>query len=493
VSVAQFSPAAPGNGIASSRAGWRLIPSFETQPELVRLAQTVSGRIALLAVFALLLSLQCHTWFSLCAFLAPMAFLPKYRRVLVTCGTLYWLLFHNVWSEWGLPRSVAVRVGAQVDFAWLMPVAVGALLAFGAGYCWMVTRWRTARLLRRPILLLGSCYSALLLGACYAPVTPAGRVYLWTAVIMLGSYFWFIGYTLLNRNSRDRDSLPLQMGLWFPFWIGGSGSFTPFPKGAAYLRRIEARTPADLAVTQIKAVKLILWTLMLTVLLVLFRTVVHTWLHVPALDQAMARSVARQPFPRLVEWASLVADFLDTMLSLSIWGGVVIACCRMAGFRALRNTYRPFRARTIAEFWNRYYYYFKELLVDFFFYPAFARYFKSNRRVRVFFATFCAATLGNMAFHFIRDIHYVAELGLVPALIGFDVYGFQCLALGIAIGISQLRGKKHAAHGSWLRERVLPTAWMLGFFCLLHIFNYFGRTISIGEHFRFLFSLMGFC
>ena len=485
-------PVAPREAVGTGRTRWRLIPAFETQPEIVRLAQTVPGKLALLAIFAAILRLQCPSWLGLCAILVPITFLPKYRRVLVACGTLYWLAFHNSWCEWSMLRKVSEREGAAVDFAILVPVAVVALLAFGAAFCWMAFHWRTARLMRRPIILLGICYAVVLLGACYAPVTHTGRVYLWTAVTMLGSYFWFIGYTLLDRNSRDRDPLPLQMGVWFPFWIGVANLLTPIPKGAAYLRRIEARTSEDLAVTQIKGVKLLLWALMLSIILTVFRTVTHTWLHIPSLELAFARSVARQPYPRSLEWASLIGDFLEAMLSFSIWGNCEVACCRMTGFRALRNTYRPFRARTIAEFWNRYYYYFKELLVEFFFYPAFARYFKGHRRVRIFFATLCAATLGNMVFHFVRDIHYVADVGLGRALIGFHVYGFQCLVLGIAIGISQLRGKKRSANGPWLREHALPTAWMLGFFCLLHIFDYLGRTCPIREHFRFLFSLAGF-
>lgn len=458
----------------------------------MRLAQTVPGKLALLAVFAVMYSLESQQWLAMCAFILPIAFLPKYRRALVACGTVYWLLFHNSWCDWTMVRTIAAREGARVNFALLIPVAVATFLAFAAGFCWTVSRWRAARLMRRPILLLGLCYSALLLGACYLPVTPAWRVYLWTAILLLGTYFWFIGYTLLDRNSRDRDRLPLQMGAWFPFWVGGWTSHTPFPKGAAYLRRIEARTPEDFAVTQIKGLKLLLWTLILTVMFMVFHGITRAWLHIPPFQEAFANSVARRPYPRSLEWASLIDDFLVTMLTLSIRGNAVIACCRMAGFRAFRNTYRPFRARTIAEFWNRYYYYFKELLVEFFFYPAFARYFKHHRRVRVFFATFCAATLGNLAFHFIRDIQYVAELGLAKALMGFHVYGFQCLVLGIAIGISQLRGKKRSANTPWLRGQVLPGAWMLGFFCLLHIFDYFGRTCPISEHFRFLFSLLGF-
>jgi len=491
MSGALVSPVPPKEAFAPGPTPWRLIPPFETKPEIVRLAQTVPGKLALLAIFAAMYSLQSENWLGMCAIILPITFLPKYRRALIVCGTLYWLAFHNSWCDWTMVRKVSEREGALVNFALLMPIATGALLAFGAVFCWMVSHWRTAKLMRRPILLLGLCYAVVLLGACYAPVTHAGRVYLWTAVTMLGSYFWFIGYTLLDRNSKDRDPLPLQMGVWFPFWVGNSNSLTPFPKGAAYLRRIEARTPEDLAITQIKGLKLLLWTLMLSVILAVSRNVLHVRLHIPPLQDVFAHSVARQPYPMFFEWASLIGDFLETMLTFSIWGNSVVACCRMTGFRAFRNTYRPFRARTIAEFWNRYYYYFKELLVEFFFYPAFARYFKGHRRVRIFFATLCAATLGNMVFHFIRDIHYVAELGLGQALIGFDVYGFQCLALGIAIGISQLRGKKRSAHGPWLRETAIPTAGMLGFYCLLHIFNYFGRTSPIQEHFRLLLSLFG--
>ena len=41
------------------------------------------------------------------------------------------------------------------------------------------------------------------------------------------------------------------------------------------------------------------------------------------------------------------------------------------GSRALRNAHAPLSSRTIAEYWNRYYYDFKELLADMFFYPNF--------------------------------------------------------------------------------------------------------------------------
>jgi hypothetical protein len=50
-------------------------------------------------------------------------------------------------------------------------------------------------------LRLGVCYAVLLMGACYAPVTPEGRVYFWSAVVLLGSYFW------PGRPNRSRSTM----------------------------------------------------------------------------------------------------------------------------------------------------------------------------------------------------------------------------------------------------------------------------------------------
>src|SRR5207247_2697015 len=113
-----------------------------------------------------------------------------------------------------------------------------------------------------------------------------------------------------------------------------------------------------------------------------------------------------------------IADCSENVIVIYVWGHTMIACFRMSGFRALRNNYRPLAARTIAEFLNRYYFYFKELLVEFFFYPTFFRFFKGRTRLRLAAATFAAAGLGNMFFHFIRDVGYVAQLGLWRALMG---------------------------------------------------------------------------
>ena len=180
------------------------------------------------------------------------------------------------------------------------------------------------------------------------------------------------------------------------------------------------------------------------------------------------------------------------MLNLTAWGGVIVAGARMAGFRLLRNTYKPLAARTIAEFWNRYYFYYKELLVDHFFYPTFFRCFRNHKRLRLLFATFVAACLGNFIYHFIRDIHFVVELGFWRALIGEQSHAFYTLLLATGIGISQMRQPAVNVSGGWLQTRVLPCLWVVGFFCVLHVFDApLDREHTVWQRAQFLFHLFG--
>jgi len=156
----------------------------------------------------------------------------------------------------------------------------------------------------------------------------------------------------------------------------------------------------------------------------------------------------------------------------------------MAGFLALRNTYRPLRSRSIAEFWNRYLYYFKELLVDFFFYPTFMRYFKRWPRLRLFAATFAAACLGNMFFHFFIQMGDIEKFGLWKTLAGFNVFMFYTIVLAVGIGISQLREPREKS--GWIRGQLVPSICVAGFFCVLRVFDYGSNSPPLQEHFRFL-------
>jgi D-alanyl-lipoteichoic acid acyltransferase DltB (MBOAT superfamily) len=224
----------------------------------------------------------------------------------------------------------------------------------------------------------------------------------------------------------------------------------------------------------------------------LFQRVVYQKLGIPEFQVALEHSAVGNPFAWYWNCLSLVSAFLLSLLSMSAWGHQIIACARMAGFRALRNTYRPLESRTLTEFWNRFYFYFKELLVDMFFYPTYLRYFKKTPRLRMVAATMAAACVGNAIFHFLRDISCVAELGWWRAIADFQTYLFYCFVLGIGISISQSRARrKDDPSRSWLRRRLIPILCVSGFYCFIHVFDDTSRTYGLREHFVFVGRLLG--
>ena len=288
------------------------------------------------------------------------------------------------------------------------------------------------------------------------------------------------------------------MATLFSLWPVTVISTTPFLKRPSFLRRIEAKTAEDLAVTQLKGLKLLAWAVTLGIFSAIF-SLVTSALQIPGLLDAISASSAGHPFPWYLCWASLFAGFVDSVFTMAIWGNTVVAGCRLAGFRLLRNTYRPLEARTIADFWNRYYFYFKELVADFFFFPVYMRCFRRSPRIRTLFATWVAVGLGIPLFHFIRDVHYIAELGFLRALTGYHVYLCYATMLSIGIGCSQIR-KQHKAgqpaapetsFSAWFRYKLRPTAGVVLFFCFLQVFDDIRRTVPIGEHILFLRRLVG--
>jgi hypothetical protein len=479
------------SALVRQAAAFRLIPAIDTYPRIVALAQTKLGKGLLLSLFAAALRLRFEPILCLAmtTILAATTFLPNHRRWIVTGGTLLWLARFPFWFDWAVPQYVAQThgVAGAFNFSFLRAVALAAVFIFSVLLIHLASRYPGALPFRRPVLTLALLYAVLLM---FASVILSGKidVIAWSFVATLGAYFWFLAYALIDARAKDGDSAGLQLGAFHPFW---GSSTTPLPKGASYLRRIECKEARGLAITQLKAFKLLAWACILNIAADLFAKIAHMTLAIPSFQAAFNSVVVGAPLPWYVCWLALITAFAEEVLNLSVWGHTIIACCRMAGFCALRNTYKPLEAKTIAEFWNRYYFYFKELLVDFFFYPTFFRYFKRRKRLRIAAATFMAAGLGNMFFHFIRDIRFVAQLGLWRAVMGFHVYAFYCFGLSAGIVASQLRSRKHRRSSHWFWVTVSPRFGVLLFYSLLMIFGDTERTYPLSLHLAFFLRLFG--
>lgn len=452
--------------------------------------QTRWGRAALLLVFAgFLIQAWERPQPAIVAVLAAAAcaYLPGRRPQLLAAAGLLMLVFQLDWYRPEVLLPVLRAEGFEVEA--LPAFSVAALMAFFAAttaLLYWASRHPASVIVRRPLLSLLSLV-AVVTGLAASPLLHgASRVALWSALLVLCAYLWFLAYALADQRSRDRSPLLFQLGCLHPFW---GSSTTPIGKGAAYLRKTHARDPVRLAETQLRGLKLLVWACVLSGLSGLLDLVATEGLGLTAAEALLHRHAEGLPVGRMAGWAALIWATAHAALALAVWGHQIVAVARLAGFALARNSYRPLESTTLAEFWNRYYFYFKELLVELFFLPTFLRTAHWAPRWRLFFATFMAAGVGNALFHFLKDIGEVARVGLWPALQGFQSYLFYCLMLSLGIGISQARQAGGARSSSRLGRRLAACAGVWFIVVCLHIFGNESRAHSLGERLAFMFHL----
>jgi hypothetical protein len=447
---------------------FRLIPRIETYPAVVAFAQTLPGKVILLAVFGLLLSPLQRTALPLVLCLALMTFMPHHRHALVAISTIVFSMVVT-WPQLHHPV-------AAVTIITLILLGTMVLTASAAA-------WPRSWFGSHPTAWLLGGFTAWTFVASFWPHSARSYWLVWDFSRILGTYLWFIAYAVTDRQNPANE-FSLRVGSLNPFW---GSSNTPLPSGSAYLKTVEARDAQQLAVVQLKGLKLLAWAALILVFLQAWTRVFHGYLGIPSFQQSLAMNVQRTPLPWFVCWASLIVHFFENIMEVAILGHRIIACCRMAGFDALRNTYRPLSSRTVAEFFNRYYYYYKELLVTFFFFPTFFAQSPRFPRLRLAVGIFAAAGAGNAFYHFMRDLGYIQGYGFWPALKSFQVFMFYCLVLATAIIVSRLR--QHNATPSsagFFRGTLCPAFSVCLFYCLLSVFMATDRAYPLSEHLRFL-------
>ena len=299
--------AAPPPRLFSFMRGFRLIPRIDTYPWAVTFAQTIAGKATLLALFGLglyyatyLHYLHNPRWKVQICCLVVITALPKYRRYLLTLCAFVWAF--GIWWQWAEHPQI---------------IEAGISLVLGAFIFWLANRFRDTRLGRRPVATLLTGFALAVLLASYLPREGSARAVAFNFLPVFGAYLWCIAYSLLDLRSKSHDRFTLQAGAYQPFW--GSAN-TPFVKGAAYLRRIEAKNAEQLAIAQIKGLKLLAWSVILDLFLnFVCIPFVHGYLGIPFYEFTFHQSVHRLPFPWYMGWGSLIAEFLrkdDRLLNL---------------------------------------------------------------------------------------------------------------------------------------------------------------------------------
>jgi hypothetical protein len=478
----------------SSETSLRSFLAIDERQRFVVGAQSGLGQLLIYLVALAVVSRYFEHWAAALAVSAAMAAaaLPQWRnRILFTATWSLTLLETGLGNNDFAARIALVLQQENITEFSAAGLAIGFLLlnlfAMSAALA-AVKRYPKSLLARRPMLTL-LALEAILCGLTTLDfVHGLPRLMLWSQLVTQTPFIWFLPYAIVDQRAKEPSPPLLQLAVLRPFW---SPTYLPFGKGAAFLRKNLAKTPDELAVTQLKGVKLLLWSAVLLALKTGLSWVFGEKIGIPSVAQTLDAFLQNESYALAVSWSALILSTTEFALQIAIWAHLFIGLARLAGYRLPRGSWRPLESRNLMDYFNRFHYYFKELLVDFFFTPTFFKMFRSHPRLRMFFATFMAAAVGNALWHFFRDIDLVARLGLAAALETYASYAFYCVILATGVGLSQIRLNAGIRPSPTLPGKLYSFLCVWSFVVCMHLFSDGSRTHTLGERLSFLASLFG--
>ena len=426
---------------------------------------------------------------------------PSRRRALLAIGAIWVALRYLVGP---LNEMVKAPVWAEALPDVISQAFVISLLF---GFLWLCFRLALnfsslpPFVRRNPQLCLHAVFWGLLMVIWVtSPEAGIWRIVLVGLAIMFPFFLWRVGYLLLSgqrgkvAGTRFRDHL-------IYFWPIYGGSNIPYGKGLEYLSRHEAKEEESLAIAQLAGIRLLIlagiWHVSQEIMNGLVFGAdngVRQALGGFTLGVPRLKPLLEQPEMASIglAWAALYCDLFADVLRRATKGHLVIGILRLFGFYVFRNTYKPLLAETVVGFWNRYYYYFKEVLVDFFFYPTFVRWFRKHRVLRLFAAVFMAAFVGNMYYHLVRMATELANADFGAIWLSLHARLFYCLLLSLGIFVSMWREQRRTGRSKarGLVRRGLAIFGVWTFFAVINIWNQKG-PVTFVPLMQFFLGLLG--
>ncbi|MDD2743428.1 MAG: hypothetical protein PHV02_14275 [Rhodocyclaceae bacterium] len=377
--------------------------AIDERQRIVALAQTSIGQLLIYGIALAVVSRYFDHWASVLVVTAAMAAAarPQWRNAIIFTATWTLSLLETRLGDNDFADHISVVLQQEnlnnFSAHWLASGFLLLILLLTAGLLAGVKRHPKSLIARRPMVTLLTLEIVLCALTTLDLLHGLPRLMLWSLLVTLTPFIWFIPYAIVDQRSKEPSPPLLQLAVLRPFW---SPTYLPFGKGAAYLRKCLPKTPDELAVTQLKGIKLLLWSTLLLALKSALTWAFSEQLNIPSVAQTLDAFLQSQPYAISLSWFALLLSATKFALQIAIWAHLFIGIARLAGYRLPRGSWRPLESRNLMDYFNRFHYYFKELLVDFFFTPTFFKVFRSHPRLRMFFATFMAAAIGNALWHF---------------------------------------------------------------------------------------------
>lgn len=201
------------------------------------------------------------------------------------------------------------------------------------------------------------------------------------------------------------------LGIISPFWE--NESLQQAPKLTSVTNIDDMLINQELA---IKGLKLILWGLILRFFGMIVYSMVFTHssfiFELPSLNLVNYKTMGLHVYNNLSldlwqRWTAVIAHNIF-FLSYDVAGtsAVIVGCARFVGFDIFRNTYKPYNAKSFHDFFVRYFYYYNQLILNFFFFPIYRNLiFLKNKNYRIYITIFLSIFCGAFLIHLSREPH----------------------------------------------------------------------------------------
>lgn len=484
--------------VANIRENLKNVLTIDKNEKIINFAQTVKGKIIMCFLLGII-------FFSISSvsFQNPMlnglvlistfifAFFPKYRKITLIISSLAVLMAKPFW--YGLDFIIQMFIMQNVSPTNTKITAVLAMVFFLMFFSLIMYLGRKKKdlfILKYPIRTLVFITATLYFSSFFLFNTYI-IVFISCSFYIFKAYFWYFAYALSELKLKNPPQLNQQLGHLKNFWCGLTSTI-PIGKGAHYLNSKLAKNERELAINQLKALKLLFWCVVIIGNISHFLVYVMSYYHIEKIEYYQIMTRNGDMFPIWTGWLSLIYSVIHDALQLCYGGNAVVAMARFAGFNLPRFMYKPLSSRTLVDFWNRYHYYFKEMLVDLFFFPTFLKYFKKHPRLRLIFATFMAAGVGNFLFHYLKYANalYLYDIAAYTEL--FESYIFYCILLTIGICVSQFRINSGIKPKNDILSKVISFVLIWGFVIGLYLFGNESLVFTFMERVKFMGILLGF-
>lgn len=215
----------------------------------------------------------------------------------------------------------------------------------------------------------------------------------------------------------------------------------------------------------------------------------------PMIQSALIALHSGKSLSTLDLWRAVLTDFGFYFILLMWTGLMAVATMRMAGFHVFRNTYRLFESSTFSEFFERYQYFYKELVFTVTFWPLFVRMRSIGLKWRVALSLFLSVgvynTYLNLTFRWTKTVFLDfdgAAQKMLTFTINYLVYATMLAALIYPSMLKAVTGRETATHSTW--RRIVKLLGILLTFAAIRTFE---RSIP-GEYlvnWRMFFGLLG--